>query len=183
MRRAAATLTAALVVTLGAVPLGIADTVTGSDERGDVEGSPPGGPSAADIVRASAGTDSRGRLTHTVTIAGTAADPSGNGIVPAIYIELPDQANAVAECTVYVGQLKGRLGVYRCGTNERLGSARVVRTTTHTTRYTFSKRALGSPSTYDWAVITRARSTANGSWTRHDRLPTPDDVYLQYSLR
>ena len=183
MRRAAGTLVAVLAVILGAVPLGIADTVTGTDERGDVEGSPDGGAPAADIVRASAGTDSRGRLTHKVTVAGTAADPSGDGIVPTLYIELPDQANAVSECTVYVGQYKGRLGVYRCGTNERLGSAKVVRTSTHTTRYTFSKRALGSPSTYDWAVVTRARSTANGSWTRHDRLPTHDDVYLQYSLR
>jgi hypothetical protein len=183
MRRAAATLIAALAVTLGAVPLGIADTTSGTDARDDVEGSPPGGASAADLVRATAGTNSRGQLVHTVTIAGTAADPSGDGPVPGIHIELPAQPNAVAECTVFVGQFKGRLGVYRCGTGERLGSAKVVRTTSHTTRYTFSPRALGSPRSYDWAVITRARTTTNGSWTRHDRLPSGDDAYLSYSLR
>ena len=182
MGKVALTLIASLVIALVAVPLGIADTVRGTDARGDVEGSPAGGASAADLVSATAGTNSRGQLTHTVTIAGSAANPSGGGIVPQLYIETPDQANPVAECAVYVGQYKGRLGVYRCGTNERLGSARVVRTTGHTTRYTFSPRALGSPSSYDWAVVTRARTTTNGSWIRHDRLPSADDAYLPYSL-
>lgn len=183
MRRAATTLIAALAVTLAAVPFGIAATVSGGDPRGDVEGSPAGGAAGADLVRASAGTDSRGRLTHTVSVAGTAANPSGDGIVPVIYIEFPDEANAVADCAVYVGQFKRRLGVYRCGDNERLGSARVVRTSSHTTRYTFSPRALGSPRAYDWAVITRARSEARGQWIRHDRLPSAEDEFLRHSLR
>jgi hypothetical protein len=184
MRRAVVTLVAAMASALAvAVPLGVADTVSGTDSRGDVEGNPAGGAERADIVRATAGTNSRGQLTHTVTIAGSAADPKGGGIVPALYIELPDQANAVAECAVLVGQFRGRLGVFRCGTGERLGSAKVVRTSTHTTRYTFSKAALGNPSSYDWAVVTRANATDNGSWTRHDRLPSSDDEYLRYSLR
>jgi hypothetical protein len=165
---------AALIFTC-AVPLGIADTQRGTDPSGDVEG---GAGSSADIVRTTAGTDSRGRIVQTVSVAGNAG-----GTPTYLYIELPDQSNAVAECTVVVGVFRGRPGVYRCGTNERLGSATVKRTSSRTLRFTFSKRALGNPRSYEWAAVTRSDANANGSWTRHDRLPSGDDEYLSYSLR
>lgn len=176
MRRALATLFIAAATLTAAVPLGVADTVRGTDPSGDTEG----GGSSADLVRATAGTDSRGRLVHTVSVAGNAASPSGDGIVPVVYIEIPDQANAVAECTVFVGVYRGKQGVYRCGTTERLGSATITRTSAHTFRYTFSPKALGKPKYYDWAVVTRSNASTQGSWTRYDRLPSGDDIFLSY---
>ena len=183
MRRIAVTLIAAAALALAAAPLAIAATDTATDARGDVEGSPPGGDAAADLVRATAGRDSHGNITQTVTIAGAAPNPSGGGIVPFLYLEMPTMANGMSECAAFVGQFNGRLGVFRCGTGHRIGWARIVRTSRHTTRYTFSPRALGNPASYDWAVYTRSRSSAPGSWTQYDRLPSTEYEYFTYSLR
>jgi hypothetical protein len=172
----------ALAAVLVAVPLGIAATSGGTDERGDVEGSPSGGADRADIVRATAGRTSDGQIKHTVTVAGSAADPASGDLATYIYIEAQTDAGAMDECTFFVGRYHGRLGVYLCGTAERLGSARVVRTSEHTTRYTFSPRAIGNPKTYQWAAITRGVTNARGTFTRHDRLPSGDEFFFEQKL-
>jgi hypothetical protein len=183
MRRGLATLMIALAAALVAVPLGIAATSGGTDERGDVEGSPSGGAPRADIVSATAGRVSNGQIKHTVTVAGAAADPASGDLATYIYIEAQTDAGAMDDCTFFVGRYHGRPGVYLCGTGERRGSARIVRTSEHTTRYTFSPRALGNPKTYQWAVITRDVTNRPGAMTRHDRLPSGDEFFFEQKLR
>jgi hypothetical protein len=183
MRRGLATLLAAAVAVLVAVPLGIAATSSGTDERGDVEGAPAGGAARADIVSATAGRTSDGQIKHTVTVAGAAADPAQGDLVTYLYIEAPVAPSAHHDCTYFVGRHRGRIGVYLCGTAERLGSARVVRTSANTTRYTFSPRTIGNPKTYEWAVVTRTLGNAVGTRTRHDRVPTGDEFFIQQKVR
>jgi hypothetical protein len=172
----------AVLATLVAVPIGIAATSSGNDGRGDVMGSPAGGSGQVDIVRGTA-SNSGGQITHKVTVAGSAANPSQDTHVPLIYIEAQTDAGN-AECTFFVGRHRGRAGVYRCGTADRVGSARIVRTSGSALRYTFSARALGNPSTYEWAVITRSPGNGGpGAFTRYDRLPDGDDYYFEQKLR
>ena len=188
MRRALTVVAAVLTAALAAVPLAASGASGGTDARGDVEGAPAGGASGADLVRATAGRASGGRLTHTVTVAGSAADPSGGGVVPQLYIELPDgtgsyDSNGTAECTLFVGRHRGRTGVFRCGYADRVGSARIVRTSASTTRFTFSRSVLGGARQYDWAFITRTQGGERGALTVHDRLPSSDDAFLRYRVR
>ena len=181
MRRALFTLVVAIAALAAAVPLGMAAT-SGSDERGDVFGSPPGGSAGADIVSASARRSSNGQVTHTITTAGTPADPAGDGVIPVVYVESPTEGNGTAECSHFVGRYRGRLGVFRCGYADRTGSARIVRSG-NSLRYTFSPRAIGNPRSYDWAAVTRGNSGERGTPTRYDRLPSVDDLYLQLRVR
>ncbi len=161
----------------------IASSGSGSaaDRGGDVEGEPAGGASRADIVRTSYGHTRDGRLWHKVTIAGTAADPAKGGLVPMLFIEIRERGSASSLCDIYVGRHRGRLGVFECGTNERLGGARIVRSGTSTTKYVFSRGAIGDPERYDWAAGIIGPSDGTQVW--HDRAPDGDDIFYTHELR
>src|SRR5918999_834284 len=130
---------------------GVASSDRISDASGDVEGEPAGGASRADIVRVANGHGKKGDMWHSVTVSGAAADPAKGGLVPLLYIEVPNRANGTSECAYFVGRHRGKLGVFTCGYGDRVAKARIVRTSEHTIKYTFNRKALGSPSWYDWA--------------------------------
>ena len=178
MRRAALTFAIALIAAFSVAPAGIAGSGSNSDPKGDLEFK-PADPAAVDIVSTSFGHASKGRLVHKVTVAGTPGNPA-NGIIPFIYIEMRERSSASAVCDIYVGRYDGGLGVFACGTNERLGSARITRSG-HTVRYVFSPRALGNPESYDWAAgVVGPTDNTQG---RYDRAPDQDDIFYTHKLR
>lgn len=174
-------LTAAAV--LGIAALGRANSASVADARGDVIGKPPGGADAVDIVRTAYGHAKRRRLVHTVTVAGRAADPAGSsGVVPTLWIDVEEgPGRGARECDFMVGRLFGRLGVYECGSLDRVASARVTRTGEHGTRYVFAERAIGSPAEYGWSFVTEGPT--DGTWIRYDRVPEGDHAFAPHRLR
>ena len=174
MRRAAFTAVLVFTCLLAAVPLGIASSGSANDPRGDTDGN-PANPSSVDLIRISNGHTKDGRLWHKATVAGTMGDS-----VPVIYIEMRDRSSATPICDIYVGTYDGRPGVYACGTNERLGSARVARSRS-SVKYVFSKAALDNPRSYDWAA--GVVGPTDGTQFRFDRAPDTDDAFLTHRLR
>jgi hypothetical protein len=166
---------------LAAASVGLASSGSSADRRGDVEGDPAGGAARVDIVRTSHGHTGDGRLWHKVTVAGAAADPAKGGLIPTLYLEIRERPSASSVCDVYVGRFRGRLGVFECGTNERLGSARIVRSGESTTKYVFSRGAIDDPASYDWAAGVIGPSHGTQVW--YDRAPDGDDVFFTHELR
>lgn len=181
MRRGALTALLTFTCVLAAAPLGLAGSGSEPDPAGDVEAEPVGGESAADIVRTSYGHAKGGRLTHKVTIAGTAADPSKGGLVPTLYLEIRERPSASSVCDIFIGRYRGRLGVFECGTGRRIGSARVVKQGNSSTKFVFSRSAIGDPDTYEWAAAVVGPSHGTQVW--HDRAPDGDDVFFTHRLR
>ena len=160
----------------------LADNRSVDDFRGEVIGEPPGGAEAADIVRASYGHGRGGRVWHKVTIAGRAPDPSRTGqLVPILFIDVPNHGTGARECDYFVGRFEGRIGLFQCGSLDRIAAARVTRTSEHSTRYAFSTKPFGSPRSYDWAFAVEGPS--DGTWIRYDRLPDGDRAYLTHRAR
>ena len=164
-------------VVLAIAPLGFANSGSFSDSRGDVGpvGTADPGP-RYDIVRATQGHTSRGRLVHTVTVAGSAS-------VDDLYLfiqnrELP---NYTAECRWFVGRFDRRFGVFTCGNAERVASARVRRTSSSTVRFEFSPSAIENVGSYDWAAV--ARGPTEGTHAYLDRVPSGDLAYITHRLR
>jgi hypothetical protein len=171
----------ALAILALTAPVVAADGDKISDASGDVEGEPVGGASSADIVKAANGHAKGGDLWHAVTVKGTAADPAKGGLVPYLYIEVPNRANGTSECAYFVGRHRGKLGVFTCGYADRIAKARIVRTSAHTIKYTFNRDAIGNPSWYDWAFAVIGGS--DGTAVQHDRSPSQDDVYVRHTVR
>ncbi|HEX8647366.1 MAG TPA: hypothetical protein VF715_10735 [Thermoleophilaceae bacterium] len=172
----------ALAVVLAAAATVSAGSGAVSDPSGDLYDVPTtGGSGQVDIVRATFG-HSGGRLVHTVTTSGDIPDPAAGATSPMLFIEHPTTANGTAECTYFVGRHAGKLGVFTCGYGDRVGSARIRRTSARTVRFEFSPRAIGNPASYEWAFLTRVRTRYNAS-TWVDRLPDGDHGYLTHQLR
>ena len=168
---------------LAATAVLAAPSSAGSGSIGDPGGDLFGTDRSAslDIVRATFG-HSGGRVVHTVSLGGGAPDPASQQ-VPRIYIKPSNRANGNAECALFVGRHRGRLGVFTCGYGDRVASARIQRTSSRTIRYSFTPGAIGNPVTYEWAVITLGTSTERGSSYRADRLPSEDQTYHSHTLR
>ncbi|MDQ3935259.1 MAG: hypothetical protein M3340_11600 [Actinomycetota bacterium] len=183
MRRATAIAALAAAAVLGTAQLVQADSATVTDARGDIVGEPPGGGESADIVAAAYGHTKSGKLWHKVTIAGQAADPAaGGGVLPLLYIDDDSgPGRGARECDFLVGRHDGRLGVFECGSLERVGSVRVTRTSEYSTRYVFSPKAIGNPDEYGWAFVTEGPS--DGTWMRYDRVPEGDRAFRAHTLR
>ena len=165
-------LAAASVAAVALAAPAAADTATMSDPRGDVEDWPAAGPSD-DIVQSTAGSASKGRLVHTVTLAGPARDPARS--TPLLLIETGDRMSRW--CDYVVGRTDRGLGVFTCDYMDRVGSVRVTRSGSRL-RYVFRRSAIGSPSEYGWAVV--ARGQANGTTAEYDRAPTEEDLFTPY---
>lgn len=191
MRRALLLLALTSVALLAVAPLGLAGSGSHSDPSGDLYRTPTNGVSAesVDIVRATFG-HRRGKLVHTITTAGAAADPARGGEVPMLWIESPQnqggdseepQGNGTAECTWFIGRFEGRIGVFTCGYGDRVASARVTRTSARTVRFEFSPKAIGNTRTYEWAALTQAPAGGTRVWV--DRLPDGDHSYFVHTLR
>jgi hypothetical protein len=181
MRRLLLTLASSLLA-IGALSAPVAaDGERISDASGDVEGEPAGGAATADIVSVKNGHGKRGDVWHSVSVSGPVADPAKGGLVPFLYIESPEQANGTSECSHFVGRHRGKLGVFTCGYGDRVAKARIVRTSSHTIKYTFNRAAIGNPGWYDWAFVVRGAS--DGTTVQHDRSPSQDDVYFRHRLR
>jgi hypothetical protein len=166
---------------LAVVPPGIAGSGSVGDPRGDLWAEPSSGGASLDIVRASHGHTSKGRLVHKVTLAGPAADPASRGRVPNLLIEDPVLPNGQVDCRYFIGSHEGRLGVFTCAYADRVASARIVRTSSNTIRYEFSPRAIDNPASYDWAFVTEGPT--HGTEAELDRLPDGDHAFLTHKLR
>jgi hypothetical protein len=180
MRRALLALTLACAAAIATAPLGIADSSSFSDPRGDTYDTPSGGSGGVDLVRASHGDTKSGRLVHTISVAGNVANPASGGNVPMLWIEDPARSNGNADCRYFVGRHEGRLGVFTCGYGDRVAGARIVRTSAHTIRYEFSPSAIDNPASYDWAFVVKAPATGTQWWI--DRLPDGDHAFNTYRL-
>lgn len=156
-----------------------------TDEAGDPFDQPQGVSSASvDIVRGTHG-HGGGRLVHTVSVAGgTIADPASSANAPMLYLQPSNVANGTAECAYFVGRHRGRVGIFRCGYGNRVGSATARRTSARTVRFEFAARAIGNPRSYEWAVHTNSGSTryARSTWYI-DRMPTRSETYFVHRLR
>jgi hypothetical protein len=168
MRRAVAI--AALAAVMAVPPSAGAATLT--DPQGDVDGWPEAGPSD-DIVRSTAGHASKGRLYHTVSLAGTARDPATH--TPLLLIETGDRMSRW--CDYVIGRTDRGLGVYDCDYMDRVGSVKVTRSGGKV-RYTFKRSAIGSPSEYGWAVVLRGQT--RGTTAEYDRAPSEADSFISY---
>lgn len=169
MRRGGSIAAALAGLALAAAPLGLADSSSFSDPRGDLDPTGPDRPSDRyDLVRATQGHTRSGRIVHTVTVAGDIANPASEE-VPFLWIDVPERPNGTQDCRYFVGRHDGRLGVFTCGYGERVGSARIRRTGAHTVRYEFSPRAIDDPASYDWAFVAFASVSGTRAWI--DRLP------------
>lgn len=179
MRRIATIGTLAGVLVLLNVPLGLASTESFSDPRNDLD--PPAASNAAnyDIVRATEG-HSNGRLVHTVSVAGSIANPA-SADPPMLWIEDPDEPNRTAQCRYFIGRVEGKLGVFTCGYGDRVASARIRRTSSRTVRYEFSPKAIGNPASYRWAFLTEGPT--QGTTSLLDRLPSGDNAFVTHKLR
>jgi len=178
VRRSLLTSLLAAAAVMALAPLVLAQGSSGDDARGDVLGEPAGGQEAADIVRANAAQKNGDQLVHKVTIAGRAADPAADGLVPHLLINVRGRPNGTSACDFFVGRHDGRLGAFTCGTTTRVAKARVVRTSERSTRYTFDADAIGDPSRYDWAFAIDGPS--DGTEVTHDRLPDNENVFLTH---
>lgn len=165
-------LAAAAVAAAALAAPAAADTATMSDPRGDVADWPSAGPSD-DIVASTAGSASRGRLVHTVSLAGAARDPAHS--TPLLLIETGDRMSRW--CDYVVGRTDRGLGVFDCDYMDKVGRVRVTRSGSRL-RYVFRRSAIGSPSEYGWAVV--ARGQANGTTAEYDRAPTEQDAFISY---
>ena len=168
MRRAAAA--AALVALLAAPSSAGAATLT--DPQGDVERWPNAGPND-DVVRGTAGHKPKGRLYHTVTLAGAARDPAQH--TPLLLIETGDRMSRW--CDYLIGRTDAGLGVYDCDYMERVGSVKVTRSGSKV-RFTFKRSAIGNPSEYGWAVVVRGQT--QGTTAEYDRAPSEEDSFVTY---
>jgi hypothetical protein len=184
MRRALIALALAVAVVLSGGALVLANGGSATDPRGDLSNKPASGNSSAvDLVGATFGHASGGRLVHTVSVAGSIANPAtaASG-VPMIWIEDPVQSNGTRECRYFVGRNDGKLGVFTCGYGDRVAGAKITRTSAHTIRYEFSAGAIGNPSSYAWQVSVKV-PTDDGVDEWIDRLPDGDHILLTHRLR
>jgi hypothetical protein len=171
-------LTGAVLALAGGVA--IAGSGTEQDARGDVMGRPVGNEADYDIASSAYGQLGKKKLRHSLTVVGHAVDPQRhNGIaLPILMIDVPKVASQTNYCDFFVGRNShgDGPGVYECGDQTKRGSARVVRTSSGTLRYVFSRKAIANPKKYGWAFGVRSRT--GGSIVTHDRLPDRDfDVY------
>jgi hypothetical protein len=151
------------------------------DRYGDTFGSPPGARADVDLTDAYYGS-SGDRIVHVVKVAGNMPAPQRDDVEALLLIDIGgDGGNNNDYCDFYVGRSGDRAGVHRCGTGERVGSARVVARNGNGVRYSFSARAIGSPDYYDWAVS--MRGDANGVRDEFDRLPNGLENFHRHTLR
>jgi hypothetical protein len=177
----ALTLSAAAVLCGGTQAL--ASSGSASDPRGDLYGKPDSGStSAVDFVSASYAHASGGRLVHTVSVAGSIANPNSSaGSLPMLWIEDPVRSSGTSYCRYFVGRFHGRLGVFTCGYGDRVASARIVRTSAHTIRYEFKAKAIDNPRSYGWAFL--VEGPVFGTDAQLDRLPDGDHTFSNHTLR
>jgi hypothetical protein len=168
------------LLVLSAPGLGQADTKR--DPAGDLAFEPDSGSRAdLDLLSVTSGTAKRGQAVQTVTVAGRAADPKGKGILPTLWVDSPTYPNARSECDFYVGKMGSKIGVFKCGTTRRIGSAKVVRTSASTLRYSFSRKTIGKPKSYRWSFF--MWGPKGGTTVAFDRLPDVQDGTYTNKLR
>ncbi|HEX8067935.1 MAG TPA: hypothetical protein VF520_15565 [Thermoleophilaceae bacterium] len=173
MRRTVTFIAALAAVASLAVPALALDDNSGDvlgDPSNDSLGAAQSGKGDVDIVSATAATAKRGNLVHTVTVAGRIANPAkGEELVPLLLINVPSYPGATYDCDFYVGRTSRGAGVYECGYDTKVASARIVRAGRRTIRYTFPARAIRSPRAYGWAFGIRGHG--NGGRIEFDRVP------------
>ena len=175
--------TAAMAAMLATSAPALAKMETKRDPAGDLAFEPDSGPrSAVDILSVSSGDAKRGQAQQIVTLAGAAVDPKkGTGVLPTLWLDSPSYPNARSECDFYVGRVGSTIGVFRCGTSRRVGSAKIVRTGASTLRYTFSQKTIGKPKRYRWSFFTWGPK--GGTTVAFDRIPDVQDGTFVYQLR
>lgn len=175
-----------IVITVVAVVVLVstAEAVAGEwaeDPYGDTFGFPPGARADVDLTDAYAGT-SRDRVVHVAKVAGQIPNPERDDLEALLLIDVAgDWGGTNDHCDYYVDRSDAGAGVFRCGTRERIGSARVVQRNGNGIRYTFRADAIGNPAAYDWAIS--MRGDANGVRDEFDRLPDGLENFHRHDLR
>ena len=181
MRRVTQVLLIGAIAALSSAGSALAHTDSVSDPRGDTMGHPSTARQNVDIVGSSAGDAKHGKIVQTVKLAGKAGDPHHGGLTPLLYINVASYGGGTRECDFYVGRLHGRDGVFTCGPQERMGSASVTRKSSTTLRYAFSPKAIGNPSSYEWAFVVQGKSA--GTTVDFDRVPDTQVGMETYRVR
>jgi hypothetical protein len=151
------------------------------DPYGDTFGSPPGARADVDITDANYGR-SGDRLVHVVKVAGHMPSPGRDDLEALLLIDVPGDWGGTSDyCDYYVDRTGDRPGVFRCGTGEWVGAARVAARNGNGIRYTFSRAAIGDPSSYSWAIS--MRGDANGVRDEFDRMPDGLENFHRHDLR
>lgn len=149
------------------------------DPHGDTFGSPPGDRADSDLTDASQG-HSGDRLVHVVKLAGRAPDVARDDREALLFLDVAhDWGATFDQCDYFVDRSGDRAGIYRCGTAERIGTARVAQRNGNGIRFSFDSDAIGDPSGYDWAVAVRGVATGE----EFDRLPDGPENYHRHEYR
>ena len=158
-----------------------ADTGSITDKKGDATGCNDGPKAGCDIVKATWGHASNGRLMHQVSVAGQIGAPlSGHGSTPRLMIDVPGQKFDNPTCDYYVGNVPPGVGpntsttkwkwyVQTCqNTGSKIvGPAAASQVDAHTVRLVFNRKLIGSPGRYGWSWV----FPADGDNPPYDQAP------------
>lgn len=189
MLRRFVTLLACVSAILLALPAS-ADTGAITDKKGDATGCNSGPVSGCDIVKATWGHASNGRVVHQVSVSGQIGAPlSGQGSTPRLMIDVPGQKFDNPTCDYYVGNIPPGVGPNKSSTawkwyvqtcqntgSKIVGPAAASRVDAHTVRLVFNRKAIGSPARYGW----RWEFPADGDKPPYDA--APNKGYKTHSL-
>lgn len=168
MRRGAA----AIPVVAAALALPVTAPAASLDDRDGDTISHPANPDNYDVTGGTATHLSHGRLAHTVTVVGK--PPLDSQL---ILIDVSPHTSRW--CDYVIGHTDYGTGVFKCEYMDRVGSVKITRVGSDTIRYVFKRSAIGNPSRYGWAVLTRA--PVDGSTIVDvDRAPDGPDTFVEY---
>jgi hypothetical protein len=144
------------------------------DDTGDTYNAPAGHADDVDFTSATYGKGPHGTRQHDVSVAGTMSKSR----LPLLLLDDPNHAGVTQDCDYFVGRNQGKVALYECGTQDRLGKAKIKRVNSHTLRYTFNPKSIGNPETYGFAFI--LRGPADGTQVDYDRVPNFDATWEYY---
>jgi len=165
------------VAILGMTTISIAADESVDDDTGDTYNAPASHPKDFDFTSATYGKGPHGTVQHSVSVAGTASTSR----LPLLLIDVASHPGVAQDCDYFVGRNQGKVAVYECGTQRRLGSASITKTGSHTFRYRFNPKSIGSPSSYGFAFI--MRGPYGGTQVDYDRVPNYDATWEYYDAR
>jgi hypothetical protein len=171
MRRVALALLTLTGASLAAVAL--AHSTSTSDPAGDVKHNPQNKP-RYDIVKVSISHSGK-NITETVRTKGKVYK-QGSPQTPLLWIDVPGKVAKRPGCQ-YSDYFVADGEVAECGEGPATGKATIKKTSAHTLKFTFSAKALGSPSEFGSAFVVQGFA---GKLIIYDR--APNSGFVRHTL-
>ncbi len=194
MRKLAAAAVAVCLAS-GIAAVAIADSGFVKDPSGDVQGAAPNGVKRADLdlVRATYGHHSPGRLVHRISVAGSVRNPNTSAAphaglrsnFPFMFISVPGGPGLPGSCdySIVVNGDTGNGGfhqgahLYTCNPNvHEVAPAKVTKVDSNTLRYAFGEARIRNPDSYGFSFS--FEGTNNNSFDA-----VPDNGFKRHTLK